>query len=348
VGLRGCRLKRLSHIVKTKLSSPASSSEKRIEPLKEAIAGLLKNNPGSTTKNQEVRTPHDAEGLFQNNHGVTVPVSTDKECDPESEDPDVGFLSCGSDYECAVDEASALGGYCKSTTRQLQEEFVCPAGDYVYCDLCGRGMWVDPEVTGDIVWYESADGQTTFTCNDLFLMAALPPAVLTEEDCLGTIRVVAQMYGCCVPNDCPQTCESGSFDICGVVPLETSYVLCLAAEHSVAVAVTLEGADCESANSLLAPYCCEGSFTSPPTLPSPTFMPVVPPTTTIMPVVQPTTTITPIIQTPTIMFPGATAVPAIPVPTSSDAESMWSSPQTLLVSMMWVLAATVAIGMSFY
>lgn len=58
------------------------------------------------------------------------------ECDPESEDADVGVLSCGAGSYCIESENSKKGGYCLSSPdeidRNLQESFF----DSVYFAFC--------------------------------------------------------------------------------------------------------------------------------------------------------------------------------------------------------------------
>jgi len=59
-----------------------------------------------------------------------------KDCNPSSDDPDVGFLSCDTGYECIQDEASVLGGFCTSSSvvsRELVD--VCAGLGYLECFL---------------------------------------------------------------------------------------------------------------------------------------------------------------------------------------------------------------------
>ncbi len=37
-------------------------------------------------------------------------ASAGKICDPSSNDPDVGILSCDAGYQCVIDQASSMGG----------------------------------------------------------------------------------------------------------------------------------------------------------------------------------------------------------------------------------------------
>jgi hypothetical protein len=63
------------------------------------------------------------------------------QCDPMSDDADIGILSCGPGSECVVDErGSSLGGVCVTTARELQQE---SAG--IYCELCSFGFTLASE-----------------------------------------------------------------------------------------------------------------------------------------------------------------------------------------------------------
>jgi hypothetical protein len=119
-----------------------------------------------------------------------------KACDPSSNDPDIGILSCDAGYECVFDQDSTLGGHCTLISRDLQEHEICY--------LCGDGMVMDLGKT-DIA-LQDPHYYVGLTCTDLFYQA--------YSGCYNTFTgnatscviagIVVQQAGCCVP---PYNCN---------------------------------------------------------------------------------------------------------------------------------------------
>ena len=64
-----------------------------------------------------------------------------KECDPSSEDPDVGILSCGTSNYCQPIAESKLGGICTAVSRNLAKKggyynynYICYSSNPRFCD----------------------------------------------------------------------------------------------------------------------------------------------------------------------------------------------------------------------
>lgn len=118
------------------------------------------------------------------------PLASGKICDPLSDDPDVGILSCNAGYECVVDQASSLGGHCISTSRNLQT--------YYYCDLCGAGFRVGPgnrENPANVAGYDGA------TCGDMYDLAYYvdtPNITISDATCVA-FAAAAKVDDCCTP-----------------------------------------------------------------------------------------------------------------------------------------------------
>jgi hypothetical protein len=123
---------------------------------------------------------------LKNKHAITTSMAQ-KNCDPSSDDVDVGVLSCDLGYDCVPHESSALGGLCVSSARELQA--------VEYCDLCGYGSTVGYSK------YSIATGYQDFTCGDLSFASYGDNVTLTTEQCAGTAQL-AKSAGCCVSYDC--------------------------------------------------------------------------------------------------------------------------------------------------
>jgi hypothetical protein len=105
-----------------------------VKAKKETSGGYLKN-----TQNSNSKSPKD----FQ-------------ECDPESDEPDVGVLSCGAGRYCVESDESKIGGFCVSSPDELDRALqggdtlldgvytvFCP-DDSLYGDQCNCTNY-DPE-----------------------------------------------------------------------------------------------------------------------------------------------------------------------------------------------------------
>jgi hypothetical protein len=110
-------------------------------------------------------------------------------CDPSSNDPDVGILSCDLGYECAVDPASSLGGVCMAISRELKGGYL---SQYSHCFLCNNGY-----VFGN----DNASVGNGQTCSDLHSDVYQSPIYImpTDHPSCPTVRQLARAGGCCVP-----------------------------------------------------------------------------------------------------------------------------------------------------
>jgi len=250
------------------------------------------------------------------------------ECDPSSDDPDVGVLACGSGYVCVEDEGSILGGYCMNTSRDLEEMPILDEVPTFYCNLCGLGMGIDFDKVdagqNASVTYPNAPLDPCFSLAfDAYVLGTF-----NATTCPETIEV-AMAADCCVPYPypCPDLCGSKSFNPYAQIPVPDGSMTydCFGA------ASTINESECEAEFGVkVAKYCCEGtdgSETSGSMIP------------TTMPVLAPDgVTDAPVAESPV----------AAPIPDSSSTnpKSVWWSPG-ILVSMMSALTTTMTVVMSF-
>ena len=217
------------------------------------------------------KTFEQAQGLLKNNPGLIGSVKT---CDPfSSEDLDIGVLSCGSGYECLEDEASALGGFCMQTSRQLEEPTV-------YCDVCGYGQTNDFAI-GKYQPVLLPTGNTT-TCFDIAYFAYVDP-IFTATTC-PVFRSIAISAGCCFPYECPSICEDKKFLPYNTMPTGDGAAYCLG------VVPGFDETECAAVADDVAQFCCEDGGTDTPVTvpPEVTFPPgggggVLPSTAPILP-----------------------------------------------------------------
>jgi hypothetical protein len=175
-----------------------------------------------------------------------------KACDPSSNDPDIGILSCNPGYECVFDQASTLGGFCTSISRDLQEPDPCY--------LCGDGSVMGSGNFGLPVVIPNS-GYEGLTCG-AFAYTAYANVTLDSTLC-GPAGGFAQYAGCCVPSyDC---------DLCGGEgelledAIYDSGTIALKCGH---VAESLNDAECAAYSSDIAISCC-GSTTPGSVVPTP-------------------------------------------------------------------------------
>jgi hypothetical protein len=131
-----------------------------------------------------------------------------QDCDPSSNTPDVGILSCGLGYNCVANEASSLGGFCISTSRGLQETDSC--------DFCEEGFGISDQFVGmavavNITGYENA------TCGGLKYASYANDDIFV--DYCSTVSVGVQASGCCA-SKCT-LCPDGTM----VAPLSFTFAL---------------------------------------------------------------------------------------------------------------------------
>jgi hypothetical protein len=169
-----------------------------------------------------------------------------KDCDPSSEDPDVGILSCAVGYECVSDDASGLGGVCMSTSRELQEN---------PCLVCPNGA-LDEESYTQVL--EILDVPIPVTCG--FMAAFLYVNVTsTSEDCI-YISPLLQASGCC---------EGGAYfqcDICdgGELKGDESVTLGNYTYTCLEAATFATEPFCSTYKAQFAPVCCGEVSMNPP------------------------------------------------------------------------------------
>jgi hypothetical protein len=145
----------------------------------------------SSVTNQPKRQQRPRQGRRPNRRNlVSTPFESSKGCDPLSNDPDVGILSCDLGYECAVNQASSLGGVCTSTSRELQDS---------PCDLCGEGYIIGRD-NFDKVLTMTIDGFNGTTCEDLDTAAYsyYSTLVASDSECRSYAEA-AGASGCCAP-----------------------------------------------------------------------------------------------------------------------------------------------------
>jgi len=188
-------------------------------------------------------------------------------CDPLSDDPDIGILSCERGYICTMDESSELGGTCTAmsflpitmtmmTSRNLHE----------YCDLCGYGKYV-PYLNS---YVPLTSGYYVSTCGELQFAAYgnnMTNATIDDYSC-PKYATLAKKDECC---EYFQGCNLCGYD----APFYGEALI-----ESPGVTVT-----CESVRSNLSPeeciqfginyvpYCCGPDPTTETPTPYPTYSP---------------------------------------------------------------------------
>jgi hypothetical protein len=198
---------------------------------------------------------------------------TEKNCDPSSDDLDVGVLSCDVGYDCVPDESSILGGFCVSSFRDLQA--------VEYCDLCGYASTVGYSKIS------VATGYQDFTCGDLAFASYGDNVTLTTEQCTGTAQL-AKSAGCCVSYDC---------NVCGDLTFNGNLTFSVSEYSCGANVPLLNETVCAYYTEYLSGFCCEGGDAMTPTMaPGSSAGSDIP--TTVVP------------ETPTAEVPGATEAPA--------------------------------------
>ena len=269
---------------------------------------------------------------------------TQTSCNPFSDAPDVGVLSCGPGYECVPQESSTLGGICVSSSRELQ------AGENCY--LCDYGQLVGYSK------YNVPSGYQDFTCGDLAI-AAYGDVAISSEQCDGAPPFV-QSAGCCVSYDC-NPCGNKTF-IASALLSKNDYTCG-------DLTPLLNATFCASNTEYLSGICCEdGGAVTPTTAPasspvatdtptsvvpgSPTPAEVTETPTAAVPTAGvPTPTTEEVTDSPTAGVP-ASVVPGTPTtaevaattdaPATPDSATMWST--NTLVSAMGFASAT-AVGL---
>ena len=206
---------------------------------------------------------------------------TETNCDPSSDAPDVGVLSCGLGYECVPHEASTLGGICVSrTSREIQED-----QEVISCYLCDYGQLVG------YAQYSLPSGYQDFTCGDLALAAYGEQVTLTADQCKDSPSFV-QSAGCCVSYDCNPCSADKMFNASAL--LDDKELTC--GEITPVMNETVCAFNAPS----LAPLCCVDAAGGGGDM---------------------TPTAAPGVNTPTSVVSGIpTAVPDVPTPTTTAAE----------------------------
>jgi hypothetical protein len=178
--------------------------------------------------------------------GATLEIP--KDCDPSSEDPDVGILSCDVGYECVSDDASGVGGVCMSIiSRELQDKAcrACPDGDL---DAASINLKLNIPAFPDIV-----------TCG--FINFFLSNVTSTSEDC-AYLPPFLQASGCCQGGPYFQCdiCDGGT--LTGDVSLQdgNETITCFEA------AAFAPESDCSAFKPVFASLCCEGAPTAAPNM----------------------------------------------------------------------------------
>jgi hypothetical protein len=228
------------------------------------------------------QSPQLLDGLLKN-----VPFAQNmKACDPSSNDPDIGILSCDAGYECVSDQDATLGGLCTSISRDLQDSYIC--------GICGEGS----VISLDNFAIPIPDVEDV-TCGVLAFLAYSDLNMDFNATTCYAIGIGAQMAGCCVPSSGCNPCGEGELlaDTLyeyGGYPISCGFILSNAND----TACELYGPD-------IASTCC-GSSTAGSVVP------------TAAPVASPS-----VPETPSVTdTPSATDTP---VPPTSDSEGRWST-----------------------
>jgi hypothetical protein len=173
-----------------------------------------------------------------------------KACDPSSNDPDIGILSCDAGYECVFDQASTLGGLCTSISRDLQEPEMCY--------LCGNGSVMGPEKFDIAVAVPDYQG---LNCG-IFAYIAYVALAFNATSCADS-GLLVQGAGCCVPSyDC-NLCGDGEL-LADVIFQDNN----ITAKCSWVVQ-TLNETVCALYTPYIAPTCCDSSTTAASVVPTP-------------------------------------------------------------------------------
>ena len=223
-------------------SSPAASDNTAVVPADAFIP------PGGGSNHHDLLVPQEIlSHVMQSPKLQQVLKSKDarrtgmfkKNCDPSSDDPDVGVLSCGLGYECVPHESSILEGQCVQSSRELQA--------VEFCDLCGFGQLVGYSKDGVPSGYED------FTCGDLAIASYGENVTLTTEQCAESAQFV-KAAGCCVSYEC---------DPCGDMTFNGN----LTFDDNVCggVAPLLNDTGCAVYTEYLSNYCCESGGDMMPT-----------------------------------------------------------------------------------
>ena len=162
-----------------------------------------------------------------------------KDCDPFSQNPDVGILSCDSEYECIPDEGSSFGGHCirSSAPRELEGSL---------CRLCPYGSSIGGskhDLLLDVMGYPNG------TCGDIYLHAYVH-RMFDEVMCEAASGVVQQL-GCCV--------TYGDCNICGeAIVLKDAMIEGTVLPTTCGDAqLFLNQSTCEAVKDYLYKSCCE-------------------------------------------------------------------------------------------
>jgi hypothetical protein len=186
--------------------------------------------------NWQDKTINSYEGKQLNGLLKNAGFASIKECDPASNDPDIGILCCDAGYECVFDQASRLGGICASTSRELQE----PS----FCFLCDYGS-VLPAANYDLPVQIS--GYEGLTCGSLNY-AAYTNVTLDASTC-GPTGQIAQEAGCCASYDC---------DVCGDLEFlaDAVFVIDGVTVSCARLPGTFNDTLCATYSSYFVPACC--------------------------------------------------------------------------------------------
>jgi hypothetical protein len=239
------------------------------------LATVVKRYPSTTSQERQQQQPlgnqgNDlAAGSRQRHHRELVSVvhnnnnnhHNNKNCDPLSNDPDIGILSCDIGYECVMVDRpheSTVRGICTplttatataattttTTSRDLQEE------ELVSCFLCNPGSKVTSENYGTVL-------NNGATCGDIAYATYYNTTVgISYSDCL-SVSELAQESGCCSPvsmtlnYNCSICGDVALFYADGVFPLFDGSIIPCAD-----IPLDLNDTECELYSSYYATHCC--------------------------------------------------------------------------------------------
>jgi hypothetical protein len=198
------------------------------------------------------KNPELLDGLLKN-----VPFAqTMKACDPSSNDPDIGILSCDAGYECVFDQDTASGGLCTSISRDLQEE-------PYRCNICGDGSVVSVyNFDISVPDFEGANCGVLALIAYSDVMAAAANVTLDATSCLG-IGMTAQAAGCCSASYGCNPCGEGELLTDAMADYGGYLITCGF------IAGNFNDTACSLYGPYIAPTCCSSSPTAGPVVPTP-------------------------------------------------------------------------------
>lgn len=182
-------------VLQTLSETSTTTTKKKYHHLDAFERFLLSSHSQTSPRRVNDGAKHPARGGLLKSKTLSDAASI-RPCDPLSENPDVGILSCDPGYECIVDLSSPLGGLCSSSTsRHLQDSSCNPCG--VYAAFAFDSLDNPTEIEGYL---------SNATCRDIYAITADTNATFSQEACIAMTS--AAVIGKC----CNKRCR---YPLCG-------------------------------------------------------------------------------------------------------------------------------------